>query len=1665
MIKSISIVTLTTFLFSTLSAPWVEAGFWEERKKVVAEAGLVSAGAGKSTNLAGLPAAQSLNLLPATKNPADSIKTEHLAFKTHQKPNNNQYTELIQTLSQYGAVRELHLSPKPEAPLILHIQDAHGIDEAQKNIYAIIEELFNQKSKIKNQKSLLIGLEGAEGAFTLDSYRSLPDKTVVKEIADYFLKEGYIGGPEYAGLTADERLELWGIEDTGLYSQNIKALKESQTHKSQMQKILKHYQQQINQLKQTIYSPALKQFDKYFLAYHSQDMSIGDYVRFLVRGNSRSFKQINIFMTALDIENTLDFKKIEKERSQLVHILVKKLNKNEVNQLVQQSMQHRAGRLTYAQYYGILKQLCRDNHINFKKFKQFDAYIRYVCISEQINREQFINEFTQLEHAAQKTLAATPKQKKLIDLTKNISLIEKLINHQMTPDDWARYQKSKTNIYHLPKQITNLSSGKAVHVPLPSLLAPYEAFCEYAIQRNKTLVNNLLKKIVSREACSVAVLVAGGFHTAGITDLLKKNNASYIVVTPQITQIPKNHNYLDIFSKQPLPLEKLFTGETIHLTYPKLLADNMPVGYESAAAQLKKIFFKLYAQKSGDSGIIHPKEHFDDKEDIQSLINQLKEVIGFVLKMIDTAIQKYIQRYFPYLEPQTVPAVPHSIEMSGPNNAAGSSGLVSHSSLTKPIISERILFEHERNDSRKKLYRFGVEWSKKSGFQIKPEHQSLFDEVVSLSERDLVKTEYHIQIYTLHEIINELISNAQSAYMRANTDGEIFVNIYYQGDDLIIEVSDNGIGLRKIKKNASGRFILEPNHSHPGPDTGETECNGICAGICQLAAYGRGGTFDYLKNQNGYTTTARLTIPKESVNVRLLVPKTLSKNDLNQLFQTASAQLFGASVKEARKSVEQAVEILRESEVDNISGYQETAEGVLGNLLEQGETTLEMNLWLYALQNGINEKGTGDLWALLNFETYWQKFMIDFRKNNGIVPVMAAERWEEKYDMSFVSQNRVGSGGESIVYKGSSRATGENVVFKVEKKINTDSAIYWPHGYYVLRDWVFRLALSVDKKSRVLKPLDAGYIDDEIPVAFTVSECKNEKNLNDELKSIANAGVLEEFTIEFLEWLLTQLSLCHRYGVLLRDIHVENIVLDEPFEEGMDLKRFLEGMNLIDLAAATTLKPNQKNKTGDPHGREGFVSPWTVFNQYLSYETDLFSVGALGYFLMNNEAPYAPSDFIKTSPENIVYGKQSVSDDLWKKVIWPLLNHRFPSAEKALEAVQSLKAERAASLQSSPFSIRNAQKGFWAALMVSIGLILAPLILLWQGTGGFELSYIWFGIVVSLCWGGTLGKVLRGGKELIKKKDDVTGEDMQPELLKVFLPWRLAKEKQGMKVDVVKETSAPKDRLGEFASHQDTIKIPSWMLVKSDYERFNQLRALILPVVLSWEGGRAVLSRLYIRSSAVQTILLITAFPFLVFYSRIKAKYQKQLQQDMLKEFLLGEELKKIGFEGLMHEPIEGPDQWGIEKALITDNSKVFINMLPDWTSKECKDLANLIKGMAAHAQDKPGSVVFVSKTSDTGTQKLLSYYPELTNMLANKFFVEVTQNQLSVLGTSRQMPVSQVLAHLNVHKKDRQTIRVITQSKQDIDDQGLVMIIELKRLTDRIEQKIKQMLHAIIQA
>ncbi len=464
------------------------------------------------------------------------------------------------------------------ASTVVLIEDVHSNLEAQTHISNAIQALGDVVVPAKagtqalNRKfetwapasagaTVLVGLEGASGGFLYDVYQKFPRRDIAEKIANDYLNAGEISGPAHAGFTSypgegARGLHFWGVDDPALYRRNVAAYKNSSRIKDRIQSKIASLKKDLENRKAKLFNPALQKFDALVEAHRQGALPFADYVSRLttVGAQPATVVSFNIeqFLAAYEMEKKMDFKRVEAERSIVLEKLVKAMGEGDLNNLMAVSLAYQEGAVTFAQYYDHLRGLCRKHGLDLaQKTPAFDNYIRYVLLADGVNGEKLFEEISELEAETYESLAKDAEEKALIAAARQLYLAGQLSEFALTTHQWEAYQQGRPLLAGILDMRT------------------FEDFYAAADARNEKMVENLLASS-PRKRGSSAVLVAGGFHTRGLTELLNKKGLSYVVATPKLTQVDAESatHYLSVFDREKTPLEQIFSGSKLFLTRP-----------------------------------------------------------------------------------------------------------------------------------------------------------------------------------------------------------------------------------------------------------------------------------------------------------------------------------------------------------------------------------------------------------------------------------------------------------------------------------------------------------------------------------------------------------------------------------------------------------------------------------------------------------------------------------------------------------------------------------------------------------------------------------------------------------------------------------------------------------------------------------------------------------------------------------------------------------------------------------------------------------------------------------------------------------------------------------------------------------------------------------------
>lgn len=468
----------------------------------------------------------------------------------------------VQVPSDFGRITEKF--DAGDDKLVVHMQDAHTNYEAQKNAAMILDDLINKYGLY------LILVEGGSRDVSLNQYREQMSLEERRKTAEESLKNGVIAGEEYLNIVSDYPMKLQGIEDRALYDENMKAFLEVDKLKEAAVLFTNLLTSASTSLKPKIYNKALKEFDDKRLGFKDGKVPLAEYVKYISdlakskKINIASYPNYSKLITSTELEKGIDFTAVEKERADAIDILSKKLNQDDLSELLSKSVDFKSGKATQGQYHSYLKGIMAKSKVNIKDYPNLEKYEKYVALYETIDSAALFREIKALESALEQALATGEEQKRLIAISKNLELMKEFVNLELTPDDfeyfkqnegefnaavWVRFLNDQLMKHKLTQRLPENPSS--IEKIIPNL----KNFYTIARKRDEVFLSNT-RKYMDEEGVNLSVLIAGGFHTPNLLKLFRESKISYIVVAPKVMTPTDDKLYHKILTEGWAPAEQ-----------------------------------------------------------------------------------------------------------------------------------------------------------------------------------------------------------------------------------------------------------------------------------------------------------------------------------------------------------------------------------------------------------------------------------------------------------------------------------------------------------------------------------------------------------------------------------------------------------------------------------------------------------------------------------------------------------------------------------------------------------------------------------------------------------------------------------------------------------------------------------------------------------------------------------------------------------------------------------------------------------------------------------------------------------------------------------------------------------------------------------------------------
>ncbi len=463
---------------------------------------------------------------------------------------------------------------------VIYIQNAHLNYDVQKNIESILDYLAKEK------RLSVICVEGASGNIDTSIMKYYPLDNFKAKITDKYVREGIISGVESFAVNNKKDIPLMGVDDEKLYADNI-------AEYIFCSGIYENVKSIVSCEKAGIENQLIR--DTELAEYIGLKNSEGKntyferYIRWLFKNienygiDISSYKSLAALYDMKRYQEKIDLDTLNKEISEVESGILNNSPQNEdILDLANLRLDFLSGRDGYRYIYR-LKELFEKDGGNFKRFENLNLYYYYLISAKEYKGEEFSRESEIAEKRIVKLYLKKKKGlRKVLNKWLDISLLEKIIALRAVPADIAIFRKKK-DIFK--REFSFLNDDVIRH---------YLKFYNLAERREKEIVRNYLRIYKTEK---FPVLVTGGYHTNGISALLKKKGIPVFVVTPKI----KNASSVDFYNKVMSGYNKYFgvkegeRGGTVEVisnfanySDPRLVKKREEVLYEKVLPDLIK---------------------------------------------------------------------------------------------------------------------------------------------------------------------------------------------------------------------------------------------------------------------------------------------------------------------------------------------------------------------------------------------------------------------------------------------------------------------------------------------------------------------------------------------------------------------------------------------------------------------------------------------------------------------------------------------------------------------------------------------------------------------------------------------------------------------------------------------------------------------------------------------------------------------------------------------------------------------------------------------------------------------------------------------------------------------------------------------------------------------
>ncbi|MSR77214.1 MAG: hypothetical protein EXS63_03160, partial [Candidatus Omnitrophica bacterium] len=466
----------------------------------------------------------------------------------------------IQLPKDFGKIQESYRGSSDKVAVL--VQDAHSIPDAQRNIQNIIG-FFQKEYDVS-----LVGVEGTAAQLDPQIFHSFPDRKKLREVFEEYYERGELTGgtaaaifsrqstvdspqKEHEGLnrgpwTMDRGLAFEGLEDWPLYERGVSEFLKALKEQKKLSEVLDGKREALKKEKEKFYSKELLEIDTVLNQFHKNQGDLVETVKVLAKykkpegelglilkkteGSKQEAGKIEfeVKRIAREVEKALKTLKLEGEKE----------NSKTSNLEFQAKKQlYQTSQLSTDDYGLYLRETIEKNHLPIKLSLHLHREAEEAQRLRDLEGTRLFKDFERYGQSVKAKLFRNEKERILDQENHEMELLTRFASLELSQEDWEEVKRLKS------EKVKKLGDENFLTFKLLNFSTHFN-FYEIAEQRDTSLFKNTLALMKSHQVKS-SLVIAGGFHAEGLTQKLKANGISYVLVMPEIKTMPEHSLYLE----------------------------------------------------------------------------------------------------------------------------------------------------------------------------------------------------------------------------------------------------------------------------------------------------------------------------------------------------------------------------------------------------------------------------------------------------------------------------------------------------------------------------------------------------------------------------------------------------------------------------------------------------------------------------------------------------------------------------------------------------------------------------------------------------------------------------------------------------------------------------------------------------------------------------------------------------------------------------------------------------------------------------------------------------------------------------------------------------------------------------------------------------------------